>query len=152
MFAMSRKKVWNSIMRRKRKNHLDLGGKEESSDSGSVCKWDRDRASPFVASASRFSFFSLSLFSSLPLEKLARSRWSILEETRKIFSQEEEECLINKTNDKCQCSCMFTLIINRIMNHISAEGSCWRIVSPGYGEMCSLYRQTRLVVKNRVNR
>ncbi|XP_050472003.1 ras GTPase-activating protein raskol isoform X9 [Bombus huntii] len=35
MFAMSRKKVWNSIVRRKRRNHLDLSGKEES-DAGSV--------------------------------------------------------------------------------------------------------------------
>nr|XP_031836905.1 uncharacterized protein LOC116428870 [Nomia melanderi] len=34
-FTMSRKKVWNSIMRRKKKNHLDLSGREES-DSGSV--------------------------------------------------------------------------------------------------------------------
>ncbi|XP_050472006.1 ras GTPase-activating protein raskol isoform X11 [Bombus huntii] len=37
MFAMSRKKVWNSIVRRKRRNHLDLSGKEES-DAGSVCE------------------------------------------------------------------------------------------------------------------
>ncbi|XP_076383870.1 uncharacterized protein LOC143261143 [Megalopta genalis] len=34
-FAMSRKKVWNSIIRRKKKNHMDFSGKEES-DSGSA--------------------------------------------------------------------------------------------------------------------
>ncbi|XP_076161086.1 uncharacterized protein LOC143143581 [Ptiloglossa arizonensis] len=35
VFTMSRKKVWNSIVRRKKKNHLDLAGRDES-DSGSV--------------------------------------------------------------------------------------------------------------------
>lgn len=29
--------MWNSIVRRKKRNHLDLSGKEES-DGGSVCK------------------------------------------------------------------------------------------------------------------
>ena len=54
MFAMSRKKVWNSIVRRKRKNHLDLSGKEES-DAGSVCKW-WDRANAFFLLSLGFLF------------------------------------------------------------------------------------------------
>ncbi|XP_011052575.1 PREDICTED: uncharacterized protein LOC105144986 [Acromyrmex echinatior] len=33
---MSRKKVWNSIMRRKKKNHLELNSKDENSPSGNV--------------------------------------------------------------------------------------------------------------------
>ncbi|KAM0733374.1 hypothetical protein ACS0PU_012923 [Formica fusca] len=33
---MSRKKVWNSIMRRKKKNHLDLSPKDDSPTSGNV--------------------------------------------------------------------------------------------------------------------
>lgn len=36
---MSRKKVWNSIMRRKKKNHLDLSSKDENSPTGNVCKF-----------------------------------------------------------------------------------------------------------------
>lgn len=35
---MSRKKVWNSIMRRKKKNHLDLSPKDDSPTSSNVCK------------------------------------------------------------------------------------------------------------------
>ena len=38
---MSRKKVWNSIMRRKKKNHLDINSKDENSPSGNVCKFVR---------------------------------------------------------------------------------------------------------------
>lgn len=148
MFGMSRKKVWNSIMRRKRKNHLDLSGREEGSDSGSVCKWDR------IFALSR-RLYSLLLFLSshscriLFLFLLFEKKLGMINLGRRRMLDE-----INKTNDKCQCSCMFTLIINRtLMNHVSAEASCWRIVSPGYGEMrFCLSRQTRLAVKNHVNR
>lgn len=57
MFAMSRKKVWNSIVRRKRKNHLDLSGKEETY-SGSFCKLD------FLGiELSRVSLLSLACYS-----------------------------------------------------------------------------------------
>lgn len=150
MFGMSRKKVWNSIMRRKRKNHLDLSGREEGSDSGSVCKWDRVRAFASLIQPSAFSLFSLTcriLFLLLLLLLFEKKLGMINLGRRRMLDE------INKTNDKCQCSCMFTLIINRtLMNHVSAEASCWRIVSPGYGEMrFCLSRQTRLAVKNHVN-
>jgi len=45
---MSRKKVWNSIMRRKKKNHLDLNSKDENSPSGNVCKFVRKSSILFL--------------------------------------------------------------------------------------------------------